>query len=164
MASILQDVTWLMGDDGHAVASATATAATTPAGLAAGTAAAAAVPWSGPVRLTSDYFGLLLDAAHCLIEGGHAYVDFSTPDELRRLRGTLTEPGTASPCRLLSRPACETRRLFAAMVAGDYAEGAAPVLRARIDMASPNLNLRDPVLFRVKGGGAPGAAPTVFPM
>ncbi len=95
----------------------------------------------------SDYFGLLYEFAEYLIRTGHAYVDSQSADEIRANRGTLVEPGTDSPCR--TRSVEENLALFRMMRAGDYPDGA-HVLRARIDMASPNINLRDPVLYRIR--------------
>ncbi|MCO5118817.1 MAG: glutamine--tRNA ligase/YqeY domain fusion protein [Burkholderiaceae bacterium] len=95
----------------------------------------------------SDYFDSLYRFAEYLIEAGHAYVDSQTQDEMRARRGTLTEPGTDSPFR--SRNPAESLRLFREMRAGAHADGS-HVLRARIDMASPNMNLRDPALYRIR--------------
>ena len=95
----------------------------------------------------SDYFDLLFDFAEYLIRTGHAYVDSQSADEIRAARGTLVESGRDSPCR--DRPADENLALFRMMRAGDFADGT-HVLRARIDMASPNINLRDPVLYRIR--------------
>ena len=95
----------------------------------------------------SDYFEQLYAFAIELIEKGLAYVDELSADQIREYRGTLTEPGRESPYR--SRSVEENRSAFEAMRAGDFADGKA-VLRAKIDMASPNINLRDPVLYRVK--------------
>jgi glutaminyl-tRNA synthetase len=103
--------------------------------------------WHGPVRYASDYFEQLHAWALHLIEAGKAYVCELTPEQIRDYRGTLTEPGRPSPYR--DRPVAENLALFAAMCAGEVEEGRM-VLRARIDMASPNINLRDPVLYRVK--------------
>lgn len=102
--------------------------------------------WAGPVRYASDYFDQLYDYALELIDNGLAYVDELTPDQIREYRGTLKEAGTPSPYR--DRPAAESRELFERMRAGEFGEGEA-VLRARIDMAASNMNLRDPVLYRV---------------
>ncbi len=102
--------------------------------------------WAGPVRYASDYFDQLYDYALELIDNGLAYVDQLTPEQIREYRGTLKEAGTPSPYR--DRPAEESRALFEKMRAGEFAEGEA-VLRARIDMAASNMNLRDPVLYRV---------------
>jgi glutaminyl-tRNA synthetase len=87
------------------------------------------------------------ECAVALIEKGLAYVDQLTADEIRRHRGTLTEPGRNSPHR--DRPVAESLDLFARMKNGEFAEGAC-VLRAKIDMASPNINMRDPALYRIK--------------
>ena len=102
--------------------------------------------WEGRVTHASDYFEQLYALAMRLIERGKAYVDSSSPEEIRALRGTLTEPGRESACR--NRPVAENADLFRRMRAGEFPEGA-QVLRARIDMASPNLNLRDPVMYRI---------------
>ncbi len=103
--------------------------------------------WHGEARYASDYFETLYGYAVHLISTGHAYVDSQSADEIRQRRGTLTEPGEDSPWR--GRPIEESLELFAEMRAGAFADGA-HVLRARIDMASPNLNLRDPVLYRIR--------------
>ncbi|MDX1570503.1 MAG: glutamine--tRNA ligase/YqeY domain fusion protein [Xanthomonadales bacterium] len=95
----------------------------------------------------SDYFDELYDFARELIRRGLAYVDSLPADEIRRLRGTLTEPGEDSPFR--ERSAEENLDLFERMKAGEFADGA-HVLRAKIDMASPNINMRDPVLYRIR--------------
>ncbi|HKR63603.1 MAG TPA: glutamine--tRNA ligase/YqeY domain fusion protein [Thermoanaerobaculia bacterium] len=95
----------------------------------------------------SDYFDQLYEWAEWLITHGHAYVDSLTADEIREYRGTLTEPGNESPHR--NRSAEENLDLFRRMRAGEFPDGG-PVLRAKIDMASPNINMRDPVLYRIK--------------
>jgi len=95
----------------------------------------------------SDYFDTFYRYAISLIEKGLAYVDSQDPDEIRAQRGTLTEAGKDSPYR--DRPLAENLELFEAMKAGQYPEGA-HVLRARIDMAAPNINLRDPVIYRIR--------------
>ena len=94
----------------------------------------------------SDYFGQLYEWALQLIKAGKAYVDDLTADEIRQHRGTLTEPGTDSPYR--NRAIEENLDLFIRMKKGEFADGAR-VLRAKIDMASPNLNMRDPVMYRI---------------
>ena len=94
----------------------------------------------------SDYFGQLYEWALQLIKAGKAYVDDLSADEIRRHRGTLTEPGTDSPYR--NRSVEENLDLFTRMKAGEFADGSR-VLRAKIDMASPNLNMRDPVMYRI---------------
>jgi glutaminyl-tRNA synthetase len=95
----------------------------------------------------SDFFGRMYQLAEQLIADGLAYVDSLTADEIREHRGTLTEPGRDSPYR--DRPAGESLDLFRRMRAGELADGTL-VLRAKIDMASPNINLRDPVLYRIR--------------
>ena len=95
----------------------------------------------------SDYFEWLYTCAVELINKGLAYVDDLTADQMREYRGTLTEPGKNSPYR--DRPAAENLDLFARMRAGEFPDGAR-VLRAKIDMASPNINMRDPVLYRIR--------------
>ena len=94
----------------------------------------------------SDYFGQLYEWALQLIKAGKAYVDDLTADQIRQYRGTLTEPGKDSPYR--SRSVEENLDLFQRMRAGEFPDGSR-VLRAKIDMASPNLNLRDPVMYRI---------------
>lgn len=94
----------------------------------------------------SDYFDFIYDCAVRLIEMGKAYVDDLTAEEIREHRGTLTEPGRESSYR--SRPVEENLDLFRRMTAGEFPNGAR-VLRAKIDMASPNLNMRDPVIYRI---------------
>lgn len=95
----------------------------------------------------SDYFPELLDYAFQLIDKGLAYVDSQTADDIRQNRGTLTEPGKNSPYR--ERPIAENRALFQEMVDGKHPDGS-HVLRAKIDMASPNINMRDPVIYRIR--------------
>lgn len=94
----------------------------------------------------SDYFDTMYDAACELIRKGLAYVDDSTPDQIRENRGTLTEPGKESPFR--NRGVEENLKLFSEMKDGAYKDGE-KVLRARIDMTSPNLNMRDPIIYRI---------------
>lgn len=94
----------------------------------------------------SDYFDTMYDAAMELIRKGLAYVDDLSPDQIREYRGTLKEPGKESPCR--SQSAEEAAALFERMRAGEFADGER-VLRAKIDMASPNINMRDPVIYRI---------------
>ena len=103
--------------------------------------------WGRNPFYASDYFERLYDFAVGLIKDGKAYVDSLSADEIRAHRGTLTEPGRESPYR--TRPVAESLDLFARMRAGEFPDGA-HVLRAKIDMASPNLNLRDPVLYRIR--------------
>ena len=98
-------------------------------------------------RNASDYFEELYNMAERLISEGHAYVDSLTADEIRAYRGTLTEPGKDSPHR--SRSVTENLDLFRRMRAGAFADGEA-VLRLKIDMASPNMNMRDPTIYRIR--------------
>ncbi len=102
--------------------------------------------WGQKVLYASDYFPQLYDFAVELIKQGKAYVCELLPDEIREYRGTLTEPGKESPYR--NRSAEENLQLFTQMKNGEFSEGT-HVLRAKIDMASPNLNMRDPVIYRV---------------
>jgi len=101
--------------------------------------------WDG-LFFASDYFGEMYDRAVLLIGKGLAYVDDQTADQIRETRGTLTAPGQMSPYR--DRSVEENLDLFARMKNGEFPDGA-KVLRAKIDMASPNVNLRDPILYRV---------------
>ena len=102
--------------------------------------------WDDREYYASDYFEQLYDYAVQLIKDGKAYVCSLSPDEIRAYRGTLTEPGRDSPYR--RRSIEENLDLFARMRTGEFPEGA-HVLRARIDMASPNINMRDPTLYRI---------------
>ncbi len=103
--------------------------------------------WNGEVRWASDYFDALYDFAVELIGKGLAYVDDLSPEAMREYRGTLTQAGRNSPSR--ERSVAENLDLFARMKAGEFADGAM-VLRAKIDMASPNMNLRDPAIYRIR--------------
>jgi glutaminyl-tRNA synthetase len=103
--------------------------------------------WDKHLYFASDYFEKLYDYAVELIQKGKAYVCHLTSDEIREYRGTLTEPGRNSPYR--ERLVAENLELFQRMRAGEFEEGAC-VLRAKIDMASPNINLRDPTMYRIK--------------
>jgi glutaminyl-tRNA synthetase len=103
--------------------------------------------WGPHLYYASDYFERLYEFAAGLVRDGKAYVDSLSADEIRTYRGTLTEPGRNSPFR--DRPVAENLELFAHMRAGAFPDGT-HVLRAKIDMASPNLNLRDPVLYRIR--------------
>ena len=103
--------------------------------------------WSGEVRYASSYFQALHDFAIELIQADKAYVDSQTPEKIREMRGTLSQPGINSPFR--DRSIAENLDLFARMKAGEFADGA-HVLRAKIDMASGNINLRDPILYRIR--------------
>ncbi|MCX2452882.1 glutamine--tRNA ligase/YqeY domain fusion protein [Pedobacter sp. PLR] len=96
---------------------------------------------------TSDYFDTLYDFAVKLIEKGLAYIDDSTAEEIAALKGTPTEPGTDSPFR--SRSIAENLDLFARMKAGEFPDGAR-ILRAKADMSSPNMIMRDPIIYRIK--------------
>ncbi|MBI1966125.1 MAG: glutamine--tRNA ligase, partial [Betaproteobacteria bacterium] len=116
----------------------------------------AAVKWLGfswenagasHLYYASDYFDFMYHAAECLIESGHAYVDSLSAGQMRALRGTLTGPGSNSPYR--NRSADESLKLLRGMREGKFKEGE-HVLRAKIDMASPNINLRDPAIYRVR--------------
>ncbi|MBT3396550.1 MAG: glutamine--tRNA ligase, partial [Alphaproteobacteria bacterium] len=102
--------------------------------------------WGEHLYFASDNFQQLYDWAEHLIKNGAAYVDDLTADEMREYRGTLTEPGKPSPHR--DRGTDENLDLFRRMRAGDFDDGA-KVLRAKIDMAAGNINLRDPVLYRI---------------
>ena len=102
--------------------------------------------WGTDLFYASDYFERLYEWAEGLIRAGHAYVDDQSQEEIRIKRGTLTEPGQNSPFR--DRPVDENLDLFRRMKAGEFPNGAR-VLRARIDMSSGNINLRDPVLYRI---------------
>lgn len=103
--------------------------------------------WGPHQYFASDYFGFMHKAAEHLINTGHAYVDEQSADEIRAGRGTLTEPGRPGPWR--DRPVAESLQRFREMRAGKHADGAM-VLRAKIDMASPNINLRDPAIYRIR--------------
>lgn len=102
--------------------------------------------WGKHLYYASDYFEQLYDWAVHLIQTGNAYVDDLTADEIRDYRGTLTDPGRNSPYR--DRPIEENLHLFARMRSGDFPEGRC-VLRAKIDMASGNINVRDPIIYRI---------------
>ena len=103
--------------------------------------------WEDRLAHASDYFPRIYELAVELIKRGKAYVDSQTADEIRATRGTLTEPGRESPYR--NRSVKENLELFEAMKNGKFADGA-HVLRAKIDMSSPNINLRDPTLYRIR--------------
>ena len=118
--------------------------------------------WGEHLHHASDYFEQLYAWAVHLIGNGDAYVDDLSADEIREHRGTLTEPGRDSPYR--DRPVAESQELFERMRAGEFPNGTR-VLRARIDMASPNINLRDPVLYRIVHATHPrtGDAWSIYP-
>ena len=103
--------------------------------------------WDDREFYASDYFERLYDFAEQLILAGKAYVDHLTGEEIREYRGTLTEPGRNSPYR--ERPVEDNLDLFRRMRAGEFEDGAC-VLRAKIDMASPNMNMRDPTIYRIR--------------
>jgi len=103
--------------------------------------------WHGKMFFTSDYFEQLYGVAVRLIHKDKAYVDDLTAEEMRAYRGTLTQPGTNSPSR--GRSVNENLDLFRRMRAGEFSDGS-HVLRAKIDMSSPNINLRDPTLYRIR--------------
>lgn len=119
--------------------------------------------WGDRLFFASDYFDQLYDMALELIRIGRAYVDQLSPDDIRAYRGTLTAPGIDSPYR--DRPVEENLALFEKMRAGGFQEGEA-VLRAKIDMSSGNINLRDPVMYRILDTPHPrtGAAWRIYPM
>lgn len=103
--------------------------------------------WGENEFFASDYFDKLYDYAEKLIKEGKAYVDSLSPEEIREYRGTLTKPGKESPDR--GRSVEENLDLFRRMKAGEFEDGKY-LLRAKIDMASPNLNMRDPALYRIR--------------
>ena len=119
--------------------------------------------WDDRLYFASDYFDELYDMAVDLIRIGRAYVDELSPDEIREYRGTLTKPGKESPYR--NRPVEENLALFEKMRAGGFKEGEA-VLRARIDMTDGNINLRDPVMYRILDAAHPrtGDKWKIYPM
>lgn len=102
--------------------------------------------WENQPLYASDYFGKLYELAELLITKGKAYVDDSSQEEIRKMRGIPTEPGIESPYR--NRTVAENLELFRAMRDGKYDEGT-KVLRAKIDMASPNMHMRDPIIYRI---------------
>jgi glutaminyl-tRNA synthetase len=118
--------------------------------------------WGEHLYFASDYFEQLYEWAVYLIGAGKAYVDDLSADEIREHRGTLTEPGKNSPWR--ERPIEENLDLFTRMRAGEFENGAR-VLRAKIDMASPNINMRDPVMYRILHAAHPrtGDAWCIYP-
>ncbi len=119
--------------------------------------------WEDRLFFASDYFEPMYDYAVQLIESGKAYVDDLNAEEIRNYRGTLTEPGKPSPYR--ERPKEESLDLFRRMRAGEFLNGTR-VLRAKIDMASPNLNMRDPVMYRILHTSHPRTGDTwcLYPM
>lgn len=119
--------------------------------------------WDGDVKFTSEYFSFLYDCAVILIKKGLAYVDDSTSEEIAALKGTPTTPGRPSP--YYARTVEENLDLFERMKNGEFAEGS-KILRAKIDMASPNMILRDPVIYRIinKAHHHVGDAWKIYPM
>jgi len=103
--------------------------------------------WDGDAHFASDYFDYLYDCAEILVKKGLAYVDDQSAEQIRQNRGTLTEPGTPSPWR--DRSTDENLDLLRRMRAGEFPDGSC-VLRAKIDMASPNMVMRDPTLYRIR--------------
>ena len=102
--------------------------------------------WTGGLYYASDYYDKCYEIAEDWIKRGLAYVDELTPEQMREDRGTLTKPGKESPFR--NRPAEESLDLFRRMRAGEFPEKSL-TLRAKIDMASPNINMRDPAIYRI---------------
>jgi len=119
--------------------------------------------WQGNQYFASDYFQWMYDFAEKLIEAGHAYVDSQTAEEMRASRGTLTEAGKNSPFR--NRTPQENLDLFRSMRAGEFADGT-HILRAKVDMGSGNINLRDPAIYRIRHAThhATGDAWCIYPM
>lgn len=119
--------------------------------------------WTGGLFYASDYYQRLYDIAEDFINRGLAYVDELSADEMREYRGTLTTPGKNSPWR--DRPAEESLALFRRMKAGEFPEGRY-ILRAKIDMASPNMNMRDPAMYRIlyKEHWRTGSTWCIYPM
>ncbi len=103
--------------------------------------------WGEHLHFASDYFQQLYDYAELLVTRGNAYVDSLSADEIRACRGTLTEPGRDSPYR--TRTPVENLDLLRRMKAGEFPDGA-HVLRLKLDMRSPNINLRDPLIYRIR--------------
>ncbi len=119
--------------------------------------------WGEHLRYASDYFEQLYEWAVALVREGKAYVDSASADEIRACRGTLTEPGRESPCR--NRSVRENLDLLTRMRDGEFPDGH-QVLRAKIDMASPNMNMRDPVIYRILHAShqMTGAAWCIYPL
>ncbi len=119
--------------------------------------------WEGEVRYASDYFQKFYECAVQLVKDGKAFVCDLTAEEMREYRGTLTEPGKESPYR--NRSVEENLALFEAMKNGEFADGA-KVLRAKIDMTSPNINMRDPIIYRIAKAShhRTGDAWCIYPM
>lgn len=119
--------------------------------------------WQDHLYFASDYFPQLYDAAVTLIKKGKAYVDSLNAEEIREYRGTLTEPGKNSPYR--ERSVEENLQLLEEMKNGDHEEGS-HILRAKIDMTSPNMNMRDPAIYRIRkvAHGRTGTEWSIYPM
>jgi glutaminyl-tRNA synthetase len=119
--------------------------------------------WEDREYYASDYFGKLYDFAVDLIKRGLAYIDDQNSEAIAAQKGTPTQPGTASPFR--ERPVAENLDLFSRMNAGEFDEGAR-VLRAKVDMASPNMHMRDPIIYRIikSPHHRTGSAWNVYPM
>ena len=119
--------------------------------------------WNGGLFFASDYYDKLYEIAEDFIQRGLAYVDELTPEQMTEYRGTLTTPGKNSPWR--DRPAEESLDLFRRMRAGEFPEGRY-ILRAKIDMASPNINMRDPAMYRIlyKEHWRTGSKWCIYPM
>ncbi|MCL2867438.1 MAG: glutamate--tRNA ligase family protein, partial [Clostridia bacterium] len=119
--------------------------------------------WNGGLYYASDYYEKCYEIACAWIQRGLAYVDELTPEDMRVYRGTLTEPGRNSPHR--ERPAAQSEDIFRCMRLGEFPEGRY-TLRAKLDMASPNMNMRDPILYRIlfKEHHRTGNAWCIYPM
>ena len=119
--------------------------------------------WNDYFYHASDYYQTLYEIALNLIKDGKAYVDSLSAEQMKEYRGTLTEPGKESPDR--NRPIEDNLRLFEEMRQGKHAEGSL-ILRAKLDMASPNINMRDPALYRIKFATHPRTGDTwcIYPM
>ena len=150
--SIMDGVQWLTGKTVGASTN-TKPAVTKPAAIDATT----------PLFFASDYFDAMHACAVYLLEQGLAYVDEQTPEQTKQNRGTLTQAGMDSPFR--GRSVTDNLTRFAQMRAGEHAEGSM-VLRAKIDMASPNMNMRDPAIYRIRhvAHHRTGAAWCIYPM
>jgi len=135
--SILEDVRWVQSS----ISSSSSTSSSTSSNINN-----VNDPWFGPVRKTSDYFETIYKSAIHLIQSGNAYVESCTAEEMKRNRGSLKQAGVNSPFR--NRSVDENIKIFEEMQSGQHPNGA-HVLRAKIDMSSANLNLRDPTLYRI---------------
>jgi glutaminyl-tRNA synthetase len=144
VASILEDVQWILS-----------TAAYT-GGDSTTTQSCPSPPWDGPVRATSAYFHIIEQCAQSLLETGDAFIDSSTPEQIREYRGTLLQPGRDSPYKS-SRSIADNLQLFHEMKQGQHPPGS-HVVRAKINMSSPNINLRDPILYRILPISSPSSS------